>query len=239
MVNSSFGINWAKLLLRRFFHDEWHYFDLSCLGHGADLVHLSHAYDRAGLPPPTHSERVRTMFIDLSGDRNELWRKLKKGCRYDIRRAESDGVLCDVTCAPSTADLRDFVAEANDLYARKRIKVLPLEFYLRAAARGELLFSRAHREGQTLSAHVHLIRGEIALLLSSISLLHGRSPAQRQCAGRANRLNHWRDMLALKEMGCAMLDLGTYAETGAEDRPENQSLKAFKLEFGAREREAW
>jgi len=229
----------AKPLLRRVFRHEWHYFDLSRIGEGADLVHLSHAYDLAGLPPALRSERVRTMWVDLDGDREALWRKLKKGSRYDIRRAEADGVLCDLTRAPSEAELRGFVADAEDLYRRKGMRVLPLDFYLRGAARGELLFSRAHCAGRTLSAHVHTIRGDRALLVSSVCLLHQRSPAERQRAGRANRLNHWRDMLELKEMGCAILDLGSCGEAGAEDRPCYQALKAFKMEFGAYERDAW
>ena len=229
----------AKPSWRDWFRQEWHYFDLSRLGEGTDLIHLSHAYDLAGLPAALRSQRVRTMCIDLAGDRESLWRNLKKGCRYDIKRAETDGVVCDVTGAPSQADLGGFVADAEDLFKRKGMRVLPLNFYMRSAARGELLFSRAHHEGRTLTAHIHLIRGDRALLVSSISLLHERSPADRQRAGRANRLNHWSDMLALQHMGCASLDLGTYSETGAEDRPESQSLKAFKLEFGAREREAW
>jgi len=224
--------------LRPYFRHEWHYFDLSRMGEGADLVHLSHAYDIAGLPPAARSERVRTLCIDLDGDERN-WRKLTKGCRYDIKRAEADGVLCDVTAAPSEAELRRFAAEAEDLYQRKGLKILPLDFYLRNAARGELLLSRAHRDGQTLSAHVHLARGDVALLVSSISLLHGRDPADRQLAGRANRLNHWRDILAMKERGCATLDLGACCEEGGEDRPESRSLRAFKLEFGARERNAW
>jgi hypothetical protein len=229
----------ARPSLRRWFRHEWHYFDLSRAGERADLIDLSHVYDIVGLPAAAHAQRVRTMCIDLAGDEGHLWRTLKKGCRYDIKRAGADGVLCDISRAPSEADLRRFIADADDLYRRKRMRVFPLDFYMRSAARGELVFSRAHHEGRTLSAHIHLVRRDLALLISSISLLHGRDSADRQRAGRANRLNHWRDMLALKEMGCATLDLGTYAETGGEDRPENQSLKAFKLEFGARERVAW
>jgi hypothetical protein len=224
---------------RRWFRHEWHYFDLSRLGEGTDLIDLSHVYDLAGLPEAARSQRVRTMCIDLAGDQETLWRKLKKGCRYDIKRAETDGVCCDITRAPSEAELRGFIADADDLYKRKRMRVFPLDFYMRGAARGELVFSRAHHDGRTLSAHIHLIRGDVALLVSSIALLHGRGPADRQRAGRANRLNHWRDMLAVKDIGCATLDLGAYAEAGGEDRPENQSLKAFKLEFGAHEKDAW
>ena len=55
-----------------------------------------------------------------------LWRNLKKGCRYDIKRAGADGVLCDVTGAPSEADLRGFIVDAEDLYKRKGTRVLPL-----------------------------------------------------------------------------------------------------------------
>ena len=54
---------------RRWFRHEWHYFDLSRLGAGTDLIHLSHAYDLEGLPPAMSSQRVRTMCIDLAASR--------------------------------------------------------------------------------------------------------------------------------------------------------------------------
>ncbi len=163
---------------------------------GADLIHLSHAYDLAGLPAALRSQRVRTMCIDLAGDRESLWRNLKKGCRYDIKRAETDGVVCDVTGAPSQADLGGFVADAEDLFKRKGMRVLPLNLSHASASRGELLFMAvAPPRGRTLTAHIRSASAATGRCSSAdfpAARARPRRPATRADAPIAERLERKR-----------------------------------------------
>ena len=100
------------------------------------------------------------------------------------------------------------------------------------AESGALSLTRiADPTGDTLVWHGYHCSSQRATLLYSASISGDReSSAQRTLVGRANRYQHWMDMLSFKAKGLSIYDLGGCYE-GTEDQ-KRLSINRFKEEFG-------
>jgi len=100
------------------------------------------------------------------------------------------------------------------------------------AASGSLQFSRIAEEGgPTLVWHSYYRSHNRVTLLSSASLVPaGESSARRNKVGRANRFQHWQDLLRFKNDQIALYDFGGWYE-GKSDQ-KRLGINKFKEEFG-------
>ncbi len=169
-----------------------------------------------------------TIQIDLRADEVALLAAIKKGTRYEIRRAETDGVQCEVAALTELARFSEFFASFAEI---KGISTLPdaqLEAY---AQQGALRLTRARSaDGEVLVWHAYLIGNKRARLLLSATSERGDDKAKRAAIGRANRLLHWHDIKTFRAAGLGIYDLGGWQ--GESPDPELRGISKFKREFG-------
>ena len=173
-----------------------------------------------------------TIVIDLHKDTAVLMADMTANTRYEIRRAERDGLShrLSVDCRPEV--LKEFCRFYDEFAAltglprvsRSRLKVL--------AACGALYLSHVQDgSGDVLVWHAYWYAGRRVRLLHSAAL-HKAVPdaGRRALIGRANRYHIWRDMLAFREAGFQVFDLGGwYAGTTDHKR---LAINWFKKGFG-------
>lgn len=174
-----------------------------------------------------------TMIIDLTQKQEEIFDKIKKDTRYEIRRGETkDGLVFDWIESPNPEKLLDFCHFYDSFAATKSMQPMNRDRIGRYAEAGNLRLSRAiSSEDVDLVWHAYFCLGNRARLLHSASVYRESSDSGfRSLVGRANRFLHWQDMLKLKEQGIAIYDFGGWY-AGNEDEAK-LSINRFKEEFG-------
>lgn len=197
-----------------------------------DLLRCRQFPQAAGLD---NVEPQSTLLIDLSPDTEELFSRINKDVRYDIRRAESkDGVHCQLLTSQCLNDMmidklcREYATFAKEKgipsINRKRLDALREqdELYIGIAS---------HPECGILAAHIYLLAHGRARLLYSHALLGvNADKARRALVGRANRLLHWADIEGFKLRGAHLYDFGGYY-MGQTDQAKLR-INSFKADFG-------
>lgn len=194
-----------------------------------DLL-LLHQYSQA--PVGAFGTPFATLTLDLSKDADALLQGLNRDTKYKIRRAEGkDQVVCVQEPSAGEALCRQFMSFYNEFALAKGVApVSEIEFEARARA-GALRFSRAVYREETVVWHVHAATTERATLLYSASHFRDLDDADARAAiGRANRLLHWKDILACKSQGLAVYDFGGWY-AGSEDQALLK-INQFKEGFG-------
>jgi SAM-dependent methyltransferase len=171
-----------------------------------------------------------TIHVDLSRDESAVLADVKKGTRYEIRRAEQEGVACVTENISALGAFRDFFVR---FATTKRIAILPESQIAAYAEQGVLVLSSARAaDGEVMVWHAYLVARARARLLLSATADRGDDKAHRAAIGRANRLLHWHDMRAFRVADCTTYDLGGWE--GASPNPELRGISRFKEEFGGR-----
>jgi hypothetical protein len=196
----------------------------------ADVVRYNH------WSTPTPGARyapLNTILIDLTQPVSDLLNACKKDTRYEIRRAEKDGVSARMVSAPNAEDLQSVCEAFNESVAVKGLPEMKSGALEPLVSAGALRIGIANApDASPLAWHVYYRGGDRAILLYSISSHRGASdPAFRQLVGRANRYLHWQDLLRLRESGCTALDLGGWHPG---DDTELLKINKFKEEFGGK-----
>jgi len=175
-----------------------------------------------------------TLVIDLCKSDEALWEQVDKDTRYDIRRAERDGVQVRSDVETGTDWLTLFKADYEQLRRRKSLDVLRTWQIEELVARGALSASTSHdASGAILTWHVYVVSAERARLLHSVTRLNDAADAgMRAMIGRANRHHHWRDILRFRDEGKREYDLGGIYR-GTEDNAK-KTISDFKSQFGGR-----
>ncbi|MBV8295512.1 MAG: GNAT family N-acetyltransferase [Acidimicrobiia bacterium] len=188
---------------------------------------------RGRLTPPDVGEWVPlpTLHADLTAPSDQLLSDVKKNVRYEIRRAEADGVGVHHVPAPSTAQTVEF-ADFYDAFAADKCQPLaPRALLERCRGSGMLTLSWVEHEGTTLGWHAHVRSGRwVRLLLSGSHFRLQGDPSLRAMIGRANRHLHWKDFAFFQANGVETYDWGGIY-TGTED-PEQLRIADFKRGFG-------
>ena len=173
-----------------------------------------------------------TILIDLLNDPETLLAGMKRDTRYEIRRAQREGFIYDFLDGGETGVFDEF-CDYFDAFAREKNQpVMRRPWLTLLAESGALTLTRiADPTGGALVWHGYHCSSQRATLLYSASISRDReSSAQRTLVGRANRYQHWMDMLSFKAKGLSTYDLGGWYE-GAEDQ-KRLSINRFKEEFG-------
>ncbi len=197
---------------------------------GADIAICRNGYH---LPAgAAHAEASSTLLLDLTADAGAILRGFKPDCRYEIRRAEKDGVRCEFLAAPDAAAVAEF-CRFHDCFARSKHRPPCSSDQLQhLCRRGALALSCARSAaGDALVWHAYVHWEQHTRLLHSASRFREQQEsAQRSLIGRANRALHWADVRAFQALGCRALDLGGWAN----DSEEQARISQFKEEFGGR-----
>jgi len=174
-----------------------------------------------------------TILLDLKPDPDQLLRRIKRDTRYEIRRAaKQDQVICVCRDGGDEKTFAQFCDYYDDFAAHKGQPKINRSWLSLLAGDGALALSRvSDSTGETLVWHAYHRSSQRATLLYSASLFRkSQSSALRNKVGRANRFQHWQDILQFKAEGVSVYDFGGWYE-GDRDL-ERLRINKFKEEFG-------
>ena len=173
-----------------------------------------------------HSEPMYTSLLSLQKLDDQYLASLSKKTRYEINRAERDGITFSLH-----EDSDYFLSFYNDFALSKNLPLLSA-IQLSHLPQENLCFTKALNAstGETLVMHCYLYDAERTRLLFSCS--HFRSNEQqslKNLIGMANRYLHFQDIQYFKQQGLSTYDLGGIAYQTKE--PALQQINHFKAEF--------
>jgi hypothetical protein len=206
-----------------------HYLDDPVVANGASVARYLH---RETPPSAGRYRRSSTLVISLTRSDGELFGLLNSTTRYEIRRANAEGVTVVCTRQP-TADSQRSYADYYDSFALARqLRRLNRHRFSKFAESGSLLLTEAmSKEGARRAIHIYILGRRYARLLHSASLIStSLKEVDRNAVARANRNLHWRDILELRDEGFERLDFGGWYE-GNEDTTL-LGINRFKQGFG-------
>lgn len=173
-----------------------------------------------------------SLVTDLAAAEVALVGEFGKVCRYQVRRADAKDELTWEFIADPESRLEEFRA-FFDTFARQKAHETCDGQWLRAACdAGQLVLTRASRQGETLVWHAYGSAGNAAWLQYSGSCFRDRETDYRALVGRANRWLHWKDMLQFRKLGVVRYDWGGLFEE--EAATEHAGINNFKRSFGGR-----
>ena len=221
-----------RSVLRGLVRIEEVWFDGPLPSEGADIVRFR---QRPALPEGCDGEIFHTLIINLGPNEDALWDGITKDVRYEIRRAERDGVGVVFDQQADAAAMAAFSQAYDGLSRRKSLGTLDTAYLRSLVERNMLSLSHARAaDGAPCSWHAYVVDRQRARLLHSVSEQRdGDSPAERAFIGRANRFHHWQDMLHFRATEFSVYDLGGWY-AGSDDLPKLR-INTFKEGFGGKQ----
>lgn len=174
-------------------------------------------------------ESLITNFNEFN--REEYFNKLKKNTKYEINRAQRDGVTCAYL---NSTDLEKF-PEILDEFAQCYIDMAKSKNYKSSVNKKELLayieknallFSIASNYNKSFVYHVYIVDGKNSRLLFSCSNYRNKDSKEQEMIGRANRLLSYKDVLFFNDSNYTNLDWG-----GVSSFENPNNIDKFKMEF--------
>ncbi|MBN2275458.1 MAG: hypothetical protein JXK95_14075 [Bacteroidales bacterium] len=167
-----------------------------------------------------------TIENSLVPDKDVIFSGFKSSTKYDIRRAEKEGIDCYFH-----EDIDAFVKFYN-AFAKER-KIPPTSRQRMIEMGENLKLSFALFKGQVLSAHSYVVDKDIGVVrfYQSASLRFDShfDPAK---IGRSNKLLQYKDMLYFKKKGFKIFDFGGYTENTRDKGLIG--INQYKLSFGGK-----
>jgi hypothetical protein len=198
-------------------------------GCAADIARFMHLPGRIALARCTPEY---TIVINLEADEDALFAAMSPELRHQIRRATRDGAVANLWRNPDDKVVGQFSA-FYDQFARQKNIWLVSGAQLRALRQSGLLAisNVAAASGEVLAWHSYVCAGPRVRLLHSGSLFRSlQGSAERNAIGRANRLLHYKDMLAFKAAGARLYDFGGWYPGGTDT--DLLRINRFKQAFG-------
>jgi hypothetical protein len=196
---------------------------------GGDLVHH---YQQPEPMPGARCVPFWTSIIDLTKTPEQLFLRLDRETRRVIRRVDESGDFRhEFTVSPNA----EMIAELSTLQRKfNSLKQLDQDQndLLEVAASQFLNISFVRdRDGAPLVWRAYYrVNKRIRSFRVGNPRLEVNDTKERQLLGRASRYSWWRDMLASRELGCEVFDLGGwYVGT---DNQELLGVNHFKRAFG-------
>jgi len=198
-----------------------------------DRVDLVRCFQQPQPRPGMLCREFYTILLDLNLDPGQLLKKIKRDTRYEIRRAGAqDQLTYDFQNGRDQERFRQFCDYYDDFAAQTtQPKINRAWLSLLARAEALDLSQVSDSNSVTLVWHAYHRSNHRATLLYSASLFRKfDSSALRNKIGRANRFQHWQDILRFKAEGISVYDFGGWYE-GDRDQ-ERLGINKFKEEFG-------
>ena len=171
-----------------------------------------------------------SLKIDLLQDEDLIYNGMSKKFRYELRRAEKDGVDYEMMRCNKDQDLMPFYSFYNDFAVNQGIEktnVIKMEAFKSA---GHLTMGVARRGHDNLmiavffEIHDHYqVRSYYGATIPRLENLN----IDKQVIGRASKLLQWKLICQLKNDGAKVYDLG-----GISRNTELKGIDNFKYGFG-------
>lgn len=192
-------------------------------------------YNEAEIVPSKKSREFHTLLSDLTESDEDILKKYSSNCRYKVRRAEREGVICSF-CSRKDVDkylLDSFCAFFLKFWEEKGVdfsRQLPkVRWELDSLQKEEAIgIGIASLDNKPIVYHTYVLAEDRARLLHSASVFREEGN-KANLIGFANRYLHYQDMLALKRIGFKLYDWG-----GAGHSQEVENITKFKQSFGGR-----
>jgi lipid II:glycine glycyltransferase (peptidoglycan interpeptide bridge formation enzyme) len=195
------------------------------------------------------AEDLYTILIDLSGDEDALFSKIRKNTRYEINRANNRDGVKGITFLElneknkgKAGQYIDFYNKFADSKDRSHIDFSDIEQFYNT---GTFCIRCVVREGEAdfLSAHAYVVSDNTARLHQSSSLFRSSDDVEyRNLVSRANRFLHWDDMVYFKNGGRVLYyDFGGWygGEGTTESFKEQLLINQFKESFGGEKKQEY
>lgn len=201
-----------------------------------DVVYLhSNDSDLSKAPPKSHSKLQYSLLTDLLLSEDELLTKVKKNCKYEIRRAEKEGALTLVYQEAQEFEANEVLSKFQKVYNEMfQAKDLSYSFNMELSVAGVsakqlvVTTNSLATDPDCVVYHAYLVDGTSAVLMYSASPLWEDGDKEKANAiGRLNKHLHWKDMLWFKENGYLRYEWG-----GISNPDEPNGIDRFKAEFG-------
>lgn len=190
-------------------------------------------YQQAQKPIGAQPEKFETLLSDLKEDEETILSHYSKNCRYEVRRAPKEGIVCAVKCGKEITeqDILIFTDFFEQFWASKGISYHEKEkcraMMRQYAGAGAMALTTASLNDKLLVYHTYVMDGQRVRLYQSASQFRTDESITTKIVGFANRYLHYQDMLFFKNMGKEQYDWGGAGKTG-----EVESITKFKESFG-------
>ncbi|MCM1103088.1 MAG: peptidoglycan bridge formation glycyltransferase FemA/FemB family protein [Clostridium sp.] len=192
-------------------------------------------YQEAEKPIGAMPQKFETLLSDLKEDEETILSHYSKNCRYEVRRAPKEGVVCAAKCGKELTeqDIAAFTDFFEQFWASKGISYNEKE-KCRAMMRqyvsaGAMAVTTASLGGKLLVYHTYILEEKRVRLYQSASQFRTDESITTNIVGFANRYLHYQDMLFFKKMGKEQYDWG-----GAGRTEDVESITKFKESFGGK-----
>ncbi|MGE7834910.1 hypothetical protein [Viridibacillus arvi] len=174
-------------------------------------------------------KEIKTVWIDLTENKEMLLGQLSKRDQAKLRRAEKERLKVIVQEKPSDAELLEFQKYYNQFARSKNIYTCNFFHYttmqLLREQGGLTLTKIITEQEKTLCYRLYIVDGKIAMSLYVATAQHNQNNGHnRQAINYANRYLWWKNILYFKNQGYDIYDVG-----GLTDVP---SIQEFKQSFG-------
>lgn len=178
-------------------------------------------------------EQFHTLISDLSFEKESIEASYSKNCRYEVRRAEREGINCLLKCGTeiTRTEIDEFCDFFVDFWKSKDVDYTEIEKLRNEiswyAEQNAFAITKAMLGDKVLVYHTYVVDSEAVRLYHSASTFRVDETIPQSLVGMANRYLHNQDMLTFKYLGKAKYDWG-----GAGKEKEVESITKFKESFG-------
>lgn len=198
----------------------------------SDIAYYMRTFDEH----PNVVKRYDTLITDLTLNEYQLFNKIDKNYRYEIRRAKKTDIKVDYQFDNiSREQIEMFVKNYNLFQKEKKYTLINeskmVEYLTKFAINNNLMISQALIQNSAIVWHVYAFDQKDCRLMFSVSHYRTIADISSSTVGMANRMLHFDDMLFFKKIGICTYDWG-----GISDEPELKNITDFKMKFGGEKR---
>ncbi|MEG0576548.1 MAG: hypothetical protein RR500_01650 [Bacilli bacterium] len=213
------------------FSVEWIWFGLSTNNHNVDMKRYLRVTEGNISNFAGNSVKVKTLISDLSCGTEQMFSKIRKNVRYEIRK--SDNLAPEINYYESCDLTSNFLEECGDFYnqfcdnlgnknLKKAFRINQLELW----RKNNLLVISECIMSDGRIVHIYAIDSKHCCLLFSFSNVHNEN-SDKNKIGIANKRLHWEDMLFFKNKGVESMDWGNVSSF-----TKPNGIDDFKKSFG-------
>lgn len=218
-----------------FFTKKVHGIPFSTVWYATEKVNIKGViqYREAFFKPKSNCVAFDTLISDLQEEEDEIIARYSKNCRYEIRRAEKEGVSATVDASKDIAekDIDEFCDFFVEFWATKGVNYQGIESLKQEITeyveKNAFCITSASINGRKVVYHTYILTENYARLLHSVSLYRQDETIPHSLIGMANRYLHKEDMLYFKNAGKKKYDWGGAGMTG-----DVINITKFKQSFG-------